>query len=87
MSLIRFNVSLLVSLYDVYLIVAHLRVVAFVSYIALWGDEFFLFEFASVFVDGFWELVLGNNRHWGLWICNRLTSRLTPSEISTTQIE
>ena len=38
---------------DVYLIVSHLRVVAFVSYIAPWSDELFLFEFASVLVDGF----------------------------------
>ena len=53
MSLIRFNVSLLVSLYDMYLVVAHLWMVAFVSFIALWGDELFLFGFASVLMDGF----------------------------------
>ena len=53
MSLIRFNVSLLVSLYDVYFIVSHLWMVELVSGIAFWGDELFLFGFASVLMDGF----------------------------------
>jgi thiosulfate reductase cytochrome b subunit len=41
------------SLYDVYFIVSHLWMVELVSGIAFWGDELFLFGFASVLMDGF----------------------------------